>query len=66
MKNSEILDMSTKDLAEEIGTKRAELNKMEINHIITPLENPMLVRSTRRDIARMLTELRRRNLTENK
>ncbi|MFA6872300.1 MAG: 50S ribosomal protein L29 [Bacteroidaceae bacterium] len=66
MKNSEILDMSTKDLAEEIGTKRAELNKMEIDHIITPLENPMLVRSTRRDIARMLTELRRRNLTENK
>ncbi|MFA6807195.1 MAG: 50S ribosomal protein L29 [Bacteroidales bacterium] len=66
MKNSEILDMSTKDLVEELSTKRVELNKTKINHIITPLENPMLVRSFRRDIARMMTELRRRKLTENK
>lgn len=37
-----------------------------MNHTITPLENTMQIRAKRKDIARMLTELRKRELTVKK
>jgi large subunit ribosomal protein L29 len=35
---------------------------MKINHKVSPLENPMLIRKNRKDIARLLTEKRRREI----
>jgi large subunit ribosomal protein L29 len=37
---------------------------MEINHSISPLDNPALIKKNRRTIARMNTELRRRELNQ--
>ena len=63
MKNSEIRELTTEDLKERILEERTNLTKMTMNHVVSPLENPMQIRAVRRDIARMLTELRKRELT---
>lgn len=57
--------MTTEDLKERVDTEKNALTKMKMNHVVTPLENTMLIRGKRRDIARMMTELRRRELTVN-
>ncbi|HIX03521.1 MAG TPA: 50S ribosomal protein L29 [Candidatus Odoribacter faecigallinarum] len=66
MKNSEIVQMTTAELKEKVVAEKAALNKLVMNHAVTPLENPMQIRATRKTIARLLTELRKRELTEKK
>ena len=61
MKTSEIKDLTTEEIREKIETEKAALNKMKMNHAVSPLENPMLIRTTRRNIARLMTELRELN-----
>ncbi|MCQ4875717.1 MULTISPECIES: 50S ribosomal protein L29 [Odoribacteraceae] len=63
MKTSEIKDLTTEEIREKIEAEKAALNKMKMNHAVSPLENPMLIRLTRRNIARLMTELRKRELT---
>ena len=64
MKTSEIKDLTTEDIKEKIETEKAALTKMKMNHAVSPLENPMLIRTTRRNIARLMTELRKRELNK--
>lgn len=66
MKKTEIKDLTTKELIEKIKDEKLLLTKMKLNHHINPLDNPMKIRHTRRNIARLLTELRLRQLNENK
>ena len=66
MKKQESLkDLSVNDLNERLEQARTQLVKMKLNHAVSPLDNPNQIRATRKDIARYLTELRRREL-ENK
>ena len=58
MKIKEVKELSTSDLVERIETEVANLHQMKLNHSITPLENPSLIKAARRDIARLKTELR--------
>ena len=62
MKNSEIIELSTAELIEKISTTSEELVRMKLNHTVNPLENPMKIRFTRKDIARLNTELRKRQI----
>jgi large subunit ribosomal protein L29 len=64
MKIKELKELETKELAERIATEVAKYNRMKLNHNITPLENPSLIKAARRDIARMKTELRQRELNK--
>ena len=64
MKTSEIKDLTTEEIREKIETEQAALTKMKMNHAVSPLENPMLIRTTRRNIARLMTELRKRELNK--
>ena len=64
MKTSEIKDLTTEEIREKIETEKAALTKMKMNHAVSPLENPMLIRTTRRNIARLMTELRKRDLNK--
>jgi len=64
MKNSEIKELTTGELMERIEAERSALTRMKINHTISPLENPMQIKVTRRNVSRLLTELRKRELTE--
>ena len=64
MKTSEIKDLTTEEIREKIETEKAALTKMKMNHAVSPLENTMLIRTTRRNIARLMTELRKRELNK--
>jgi large subunit ribosomal protein L29 len=62
MKNSEIIELTTAEIIERILNTREELVRMRLNHSVNPLENPMKIRFIRKDIARLNTELRKRQL----
>ena len=62
MKTKEIKELETKELAERIEAEVANYNQMKLNHVVTPMENPSQIKAARRDIARMKTELRQREL----
>jgi large subunit ribosomal protein L29 len=64
MKTSEIRELSTSDLIERIDTERTMLVRMKLNHAITPLDNPQKLQQTKLTIARLLTELRNREMNE--
>ena len=64
MKTKEIRELETKDLVERIEAEVVKYNQMKLNHAITPLENPSQIKAVRRDIARMKTELRQRELNK--
>ena len=67
MKNKEnIRDLSVSDLNDRLDAAREQLVKMRLNHAVSPLDNPNQIRATRKNIARYLTELRRRELEGNK
>ncbi|MBP3533791.1 MAG: 50S ribosomal protein L29 [Alistipes sp.] len=60
MKTAEIKDMSVQDLTERIAAEKAKLATMKVQHAVSPVENPSIIKKTRRDIARMLTILRQK------
>jgi large subunit ribosomal protein L29 len=64
MKSSEIKEMAPHEIEERIETLSQELVRMRLNHTISPLENPLKIKNTRRDIARMNTILRQKQLNE--
>ena len=64
MKMTEIKALETKELAEKLETEVRNYHQMKLNHAITPLENPSQIKAARRDIARMKTELRQRELNK--
>ncbi len=64
MKTSEIRELSTPDLIERIDTERTMLVRMRMNHAITPLDNPQKLKQAKMTIARLLTELRSRELKQ--
>lgn len=65
MKTAEIRELSLKELEERIDTEKAQLVKLKLNHSISPLDNPMKITVTRKNIARLMTILTERNLKEN-
>ncbi len=64
MKASEIRELTDKEIQERMDAERDNLVKLELNHSISPLDNPSQIREARKNIARMLTELRARELNE--
>jgi large subunit ribosomal protein L29 len=62
MKNSEIKELTTAEIVEKISMTQEELIRMKLNHSVNPLENPMRIRFIRKDVARLITELRKRQL----
>ena len=54
--------MNENDLAARIKEDELRLKKLQFAHAISPLENPMNIRSLRRDIARLKTELKKKAL----
>ena len=60
MKSSEIKELGLEDLKERITQQRELLQKMKMNNVMSPIENPLSIRTTRRTIARLKTELNAR------
>ncbi len=66
MKATEIKELSTQEIVERIDDYKSVLIRMRLNHAVSPLENPNQIGESKRDIARLKTELRFRQLNENK
>jgi large subunit ribosomal protein L29 len=64
MKIKEVNELETKELVEKFENTQAALATMKLNHNISPLENPSQIKAARRDIARMKTVLRSRELNK--
>lgn len=60
MKQQEITKLSVEDLKGQITGLTEQLYKMKITHSVSPLENPMRIRDARKTIARLKTELGKR------
>ena len=64
MKIKEINEHDAKALAEKLENLVAQLKQLKLNHTVSPLENPSQIKSVRRDIARLQTVLRQRELNK--
>ncbi len=60
---SEIKELSSQELLERLDNEKSMLVKMKLNHAISPLDNPMKIKFTRKNIARIQTELRKREFS---
>jgi large subunit ribosomal protein L29 len=64
MKQTDIKNLSIDDLSENLLEHRDVLSKLKMNHAVSPLENPMLIGAARKTVARLKTEIRKRQLTQ--
>jgi len=60
MKKEDISELSTDELRLRLKEERDLYTKMKMNHTISPIENPMKIRTTRRGVAMIETELNKR------
>jgi large subunit ribosomal protein L29 len=62
--NKSIKDLSEADLKARIQEDQLRLKKLEFAHAISPLESPVSIRNLRRDVARLKSELRKKELVK--
>ena len=62
MKQSEIIGLSTAELQEKLSQLKKTYADLKMAHAISPIENPLQIRSVRRTVARLATELSKREL----
>ena len=65
MENSEIRNLKNNELMEKVLAEKANLQRMRFAHAISPLENPTQLSKTKKVIAKLNTEIRSRELTNN-
>ena len=62
MKQSIIKETATAELRDKVAEETALLAKLKLNHAVSPIENPLKIKVTRKNVARLLTELSKREL----
>lgn len=65
MKTSEIRELAVKEILERIHLENETLIRLNMNHAVSPLDNPMKIKVARRNIARLKTILRQREINQN-
>ncbi|RKD91202.1 50S ribosomal protein L29 [Mangrovibacterium diazotrophicum] len=65
MKTSEIKELTDKEILERIQLETETLVRLNMNHAVSPLDNPMKIKVARRNVARLKTVLRQRELNQN-
>lgn len=61
MKQSEIIELTDNELLERLDNEKDYLARLRLNHAISPLDNPNKIVVARRNVARLITEVNRRN-----
>ena len=62
MKQSHVNDLTTDEIREKVKEERSSYVKMKMAHSVSPLDNALKLKYSRRAIARMETELRKRSM----
>ncbi|MEI6577287.1 MAG: 50S ribosomal protein L29 [Bacteroidota bacterium] len=57
-----IIELTTAEIKERLDEEKRQLTKLKMNHAVSPLENPNKIKAYRKTIARLMTELRKREL----
>ena len=65
MKYSELKNLSVEELDNRIDETKRSLVKLEFDHKVTAIDNPMQIRHLRKDIARLITALNAKLAIEN-
>lgn len=66
MKQEDIKAMNDQEIVDKLAEERAMLTKLKINHAVSPIENPMNIRESRKTIAKLMTEQTKRKAASNK
>lgn len=61
-KGTELKDLTVQELQDKLQEERNGLTRLRFNHTVSPVESPVQLRHKRKDVARILTELRQREL----
>ena len=64
MKTSEIKELTKKEIVEKLQVEKENLVRLRMNHAVSPLDNPMKIQASKKDIARLKTVLREIELKE--
>ena len=64
MKTSEIKELTVKEIVEKLQVEKENLVRLKMNHAVSPLDNPMKIQISKKDIARLQTVLREIELKE--
>jgi|TARA_B110000263_G_C15257367_1_gene487146 large subunit ribosomal protein L29 len=64
MKSSVLIEMPDNEIRDLLLEERDRLAKMKMSHAVSPLENPHQIRFAKRTIARIMTEIRRREIAQ--
>ena len=62
MEQKVIRELTTSEILERLDEEQRQLTKLKLNHAVSPLENPNKIKTYRKTIARLHTELRTRAL----
>jgi len=62
MKNSEIRALTVEEISQKIVIEKEAMQKLKFAHAISPIENPVKIKTTRKLIARLKTALRQKQL----
>ena len=65
-KKLSLAELTTEELKEKLKEDKSQFTRMKFNHTVSQIENPSRIRTMRRDIARMRTELRKREMQTSK
>ena len=65
MKTSEIKEFTDKELVERIQLEKEALARLNMNHAVSPLDNPIKIKEARRNVARLLTVKTQREKSQN-
>jgi large subunit ribosomal protein L29 len=65
MKAKEVRELTTKEIMERVDAEVDRLNTLMLQHSISPLDNPVQIKESRRLIARLRTILVERNKEQN-
>ena len=61
MKSTVLTDMPENELQDLLVAEREKLTRMKMSHAVSPLENPLQLKFIRKAIARVMTEISKRN-----
>ena len=66
MKQQVIREMTLEEIKERLEEEKKQLSRMKLAHAVSPLDNPHKMKEYKRTVARLLTELRRREIEAGK
>ena len=61
-KKQDLKDLTGPELQDKLETEQDTLGKLRFNHAVSPVESPAQLRQKRKSVARILTEMRRREM----